>query len=228
MKQMDAEAQPKPASEAKKTPRIWVRIPIQDVAKAIGKPEMDPFQAAVNVLKVVMEGKYDDPGKPSTMRGRAHGWNMSLELQCLVFTLLAKPSRLVSIQACLELAGFPGLYQVFAALPELNIPQLIPKEYVINKSKGFLSGWENPEQAKEVAKVNTIHHGEIKAVLERGSIIQAVFLVPINAGSMEEWEADKTGVIPPCLQPEDLVGGIKEWGETMLRLHRPRCDGAHP
>ena len=35
-----------------------------------------------------------------------------LEVQCLVFTFLAKPSRLVSIQACLELAGFPGLYRV--------------------------------------------------------------------------------------------------------------------
>ena len=112
MKPVNAEAQPKPASEAKKTPRIWIRIPIQDVAKAIGKPEMDPFQAAVNVLKVVMEGKYDGPENPSKMRGRAHGWNMMLEVHCLVFTFLAKPSRLVSIQACLELAGFPGLYRV--------------------------------------------------------------------------------------------------------------------
>ena len=70
------------------------------------------FGFLVSSQRPAKMGHHGDPGKPSKMRGRAHGWNMMLEVQCLVFTFLAKPSRLVSIQACLELAGFPGLYRV--------------------------------------------------------------------------------------------------------------------
>lgn len=99
-------------------PAITLALSLSQIPGTDGE---DPFFTAARALKHLMDGAYDDPQHPSTLRGKPWGWQLLLTSDSLLLRLSTTKGAHTSLRSARDSffrAGRVDLIQAFLALPQ--------------------------------------------------------------------------------------------------------------